>query len=218
MSGIFGRVGKALWNSDEFEKETNEKAAESAALSDVTDNDIASAEVSVSGTAAASITGVDFPELYSRDGVAGDPNTDQLLEAFAGMSGMDETAKRTAMGAMTKAMRADVDAVSGTLNQRLKVLQAAVDTERKAVGERKSTRDTEFEDYRKETEQQVADLLVSVERLKSGLADQEHKAQQKTASDEGALRGFVARAGAEAIRLTALVEFFGASAPKGKGK
>ena len=75
----------------------------------------------------------DFATIYTKTNAVGDPSTDPLLEAFSGMSAMEEAPRRMAMGAMVKGMRADTASVKKTLATRIAIIRAALEQQEKRV-------------------------------------------------------------------------------------
>jgi hypothetical protein len=173
--------------------------------------------------AKSSLLSVDFPALYDKMGLV-DEHTDSLLEAFVGMVALPPDARKTAILTMAKSLHDDPTAVTALLAKRLKLLQAALDQEKKSSSERAADRAASLAALRTDTEQQVAALEAQIKKLRSdidetkqGVAKAELDARTADAEDVGSVSAYETRVRAEATRLREMNEVFGAAAP-GKAK
>lgn len=156
---------------------------------------------------AESIADTDFPTLYARVITDGDSNTDPVLEAYSGMVTMEETARRTAIGAMLKGLRADAAAIAATLGNRLRVVQAAAKQVKETAAAAHAERTSALTALESETREQVAALKAQIAALESTLDAEVQRVQTAQAEDQGKLAAYDERVRAEQLRLGQLAEF-----------
>lgn len=162
-------------------------------------------EVAKDGTGA---IGDDFPTLYTRVGIQNDPNADALLEAFEGMQSMEGNARRTAMGAMVKGMRADTTSVCGTLSKRIRALEVLVRAQTTSATERRTKRSEALGAAKADADVRVDALNAEIRKIEEDLAAQVAGAQVAGAAEDAALRGLQHRVTQETSRLSAINQFF----------
>lgn len=163
-----------------------------------------------SSTGRSSLLSVDFATLYSRTIGEDTHHVDELLMAFADSA---PEIRAQVIRTMAKALQADSRAVSATLTKRIGLLQAALDQERKAVSERTASRSASLGSLRSTTEEQLAALRAQMKELQETVSRAEQEAKSADAEDAGAFGAYEVKVRAEADRLKAMNEVFGAAVP-----
>lgn len=197
IAGLFVKIDEDAAQQEEQPPSEGEESA--TALTPPPPGDI-------EGDSSAVMT-VDFGTLYDKTGVTGDPNTDPLLNAFAGMSSLAESPLRTAMDAMMRAMHANPSTVSETLTRRMGVLTMALQQQQDKLAQQKQQRTTNLATLRSTTEKDIRDLEQRIASLKAQIAENEEQTRQQDAQDQGTLAGFEQRVIQEQARLQTLKDF-----------
>lgn len=162
------------------------------------------------------ILSASFPEIYVGLSVPTDANADVLLNTFAGMAALDESARRTAMQAMMSGMRADTARVVEVVRARVQAIETTVSFGERTIGDRRAKRDTKLGAKREETARRIAELRDEIARLEGALKEESGAASYAETQDVGRLTGFKARAATEEQGLKAFLAFLATISPKGK--
>lgn len=161
---------------------------------------VASAETDILTTA--------FPDLYSRNGVVGNPQIDPILTAYSQMAGpLKGEGLVTAMKAMMQGMGVPEAVVIETLTKRLAVLTQTLTEENAKAADRKTGRDQALSDLKEKVLAQIAKLEAQIAELKQLHSDKDREVADANAGDFGAMKAFEVKITAEQQRLTALKTF-----------
>lgn len=166
----------------------------------------------VAATDVATVLTSDFKTLYEKTGVAGDQNTEPILNAFEGMKSLESGSLQTAMEAMMGALRADSASIVDTLSRRLGILSVALQQQKDRIDSERRGRVSALASLQSKNEHEISLLEKKIADLTSEMAARNEATQKEDARDQGAMAGFEQRVVQEKARVQDLKAFLEKSA------
>lgn len=165
-----------------------------------------------------SVTAADFPTIYAQMSVAGDPKTDALLAAYAGLASMEEASRRVAVQAVLTGMQAQAPVILQTLEKRVGLLKFLVQEERKKIDKNAQQRVAEITQNQTATDAEIAKLEKQIADLRASLAELRKAADRADQDEEKTTNAFEVRVEVETQRLNGLLVFLKGMTSQPKGK
>lgn len=159
-------------------------------------------------SAETNILTTDFPDIYSRNGVVGNPQIDPILTAYSQMAGpLKGEGLITAMKAMMQGMNVPEAAVIETLGKRLAVLSQTLTEENAKATDRKTQRDQALATLKTKVEARIAELQDEIAKLQKMFGEKEKEIADADAGDFGSMKAFQVKVATEQQRIEALKTF-----------